>query len=716
MKRILLSCFIGVALVAFTAQLRAAANPDIELLRKKFTAELLEPPVQEAPIRTLINTLQPDGTWPGIDYIDTARTAFQHTRHLANLVQMSRAYKKKGSPLAGNKELKKALSLSLDYWLQHNFICENWWNNEIGTPDNLTAVLLMMDNSLTKEQIEKTSAITGRAHINAWGARQSGDRIKIAGIQAKNALFMRDTETFEMLMKVIESEIRFVPFEQRGLMYDYSFHHRDDKVNNTLSYGLGYAESFVEWADKVAGTRYQFSAGSIKLLTDYYLDGICKMMVFGKYPDPGATNRDITRPRSGSAASATLPGRLLNISDYRKGELQEIVDIRRNNAKPTLSFGAFYWHSEHYTHQRPSYFASVRMFSTRNNNMEEPYNGEGLMNHHRGDGTNYLSLTGAEYFNLSPVYDWQKIPGTTVMQKPALPSETQIQKAGVMEYAGAVTDGTYGAVGFDFISPHDPLKARKSWFFFDSEYVCLGAGINSSGGLPVATTLEQCKLEGSVTAGGQALPQGEHPLDKAAWVFHANVGYIFPEPAKAVLSNGPQTGSWFRINRQTSSSKQELSMDVFKLWINHGARAANASYAYIVMPAATLEQVKAASANPNVEVLSNTPGLQAVWHKGLHILQAVFYKSGEITFGNGLKLAAGGPCILMCKLEGGNIREVSVSDPLRTHSKVYFSINRKLNLSGTARSYWNEAKGISETTVEMPQAPYAGKSLTLRNE
>jgi chondroitin AC lyase len=30
-----------------------------------------------------------------------------------------------------------------------------------------------------------------------------------------------------------------------------------------------------------------------------------------------------------------------------------------------------------------------------------------------------------------------------------------------------------------FKSVHDPLKAHKAWFFFDNEYVCLGAGINS---------------------------------------------------------------------------------------------------------------------------------------------------------------------------------------------------------------------------------------------
>jgi len=42
-------------------------------------------------------------------------------------------------------------------------------------------------------------------------------------------------------------------------------------------------------------------------------------------------------------------------------------------------------------------------------------------------------------------YDWQKIPGTTVVQKPSLPPETEIQKRGLTEFVGAVTNGKMGA-------------------------------------------------------------------------------------------------------------------------------------------------------------------------------------------------------------------------------------------------------------------------------
>lgn len=695
----------------------AFGQSDIAIIRKRVVDELLSPSVNETFVADLISTQNSDGTWPGIDYIDTSNTGFQHSRHLNNLVRMSHAYVKKGSKLRGKRNLKNAIYRALDYWLANDFICENWWWNEIGTPDNLTSVLLFMDKNLTPGQIEQTSEITGRGHLEARGARPSGDRIKIGGIQAKNALFKRNKDVFDKTIKVIESEIKFSPGVV-GMQPDYSFHHRNDRVNNTLSYGLAYADSFAEWAAYVAGTSYKFSDQQINMLVDYYLDGICKMMAFGKFADPGTHNRDITRKKNAGASDTKTPERLLSATDYRKNELEEIVNIRLEKVQPTLSFGKYFWQTEHYSHQRPGYFASVRMFSDRNANMEWPYNGEGLLNHHRGDGTNYLSVTGLEYLNLAPVYDWQKIPGSTVMQKKSLPAENEIQKYGTMDFVGAVTDGLYGAVGFDFASPHDPLKARKSWFFFDDEYVCLGAGIKSSSANHVATTIEQSHLQGDVVIRSndkiQTAAAGEQQFAHTAWVYHNHTGYVFPGTAGVNLYNQAASGSWFSVSRQSANSKEEVKMDVFKLWIDHGAQLEDAAYQYIVYPGVTADEVENACKNPAVDIVSNTPGIQAVRHKDLGITQAVFYKSGQIQLADGLLLRIDSPGIIMIKQSDLRISQISVSDPSRKLDRLHLSVNR--NISGKGDNYtiaWNQDKSVSEVSIDLPEDEYAGSSVTI---
>src|SRR5690606_26478697 len=136
---------------------------------------------------------------------------------------------------------------------------------------------------------------------------------------------------------------------------------------------------------KTVGTRYSFPEKSTSLLIDYFLDGICKSMVNGKYPDPGAMNRDLSRKGQLRAADATLAENLLKASNYRRAELEEIAAVRKGEIKPNFTWNRFFWHSEYFSHQRPGYFASVRMHSSRNHTMEQPHNEEGLKMHHVGD-------------------------------------------------------------------------------------------------------------------------------------------------------------------------------------------------------------------------------------------------------------------------------------------------------------------------------------------
>ena len=715
------------------------AKSDLDLIHQRVVSELMKPEVDDEKIDELLESIREDGTWPGINYQDVSRTGFEHRNHYANMILLARAYKSKTSTFHKKKKVKQTIELALKNWVDHDYFCDNWWHNQIGTPNGLVTLMLIIGNELPDELVDKAQPIIGRAHIDAGGARPGGDRIKIASIQAKNLIFLGDQEKFGEVVKIIEGEIKFVDwigmqygysfrnvqggFQNRsaggrGIQYDNSFHHRTDGVNNTLSYGLGYADAFVEWAVYTTGTRYSFSDEKLEQLVDYFLDGICKTAVYGKFPDAGAKNRSISREHALRAYNARTAEKLLMTTDYRKNEIQEIADIRNKGIKPTLSHATYFWHSEHFTFQRPDFFTSVRMYSTRTFNMEQPYNSEGLFNHHRGDGTNHISVAGDEYYDIAPVFDYQKVPGTTVMQKPALPSEKEIQKLGLTDFVGAVTDGKYAAVAFDFRSPHDPLVARKSWFFFDGEYVCLGAGISCKKELPVVTTLNQCLLRDDVIVSSEnkqhVIERGENKFEKVDWVFQDGVGYVFPQPTSVNIKNNQATGSWWRINKQSDSPRNEINLDVFKLWLDHGQRPSDASYEYIVVPATTSELLAQNLSRENIEVLVNTPEIQAVKHKELGIIQLVFYKAGEIELVNGLKLKSDSPGVIMIKENGGEILEISVADPNRELGKINFSVSAKVESDDDNCSVvWDGKNNVSLISIALPRGVYAGKSVTV---
>ncbi|WP_020533082.1 polysaccharide lyase family 8 super-sandwich domain-containing protein [Flexithrix dorotheae] len=703
---------VNLVLMLFT--ISAYPKPDLEIVRQRVIEVAMDAGVKDEIIKQRLNDITSDGSWDYINYEDVSRTGFENRNHLSNMVLMARAYKSKKSSYYKSKKLKAAIESALNFWVKKDFICDNWWHNQIGTPTNLVTLLLIMDGDLPGDLVEKTQPIIGRAHLNASGARPSGDRIKIAGILAKNLLYNKDGDGFDEVIEVIEGEIKFAT--GRGMQYDYSFHHRKDRVNNTLSYGLGYAYAFAEWAAYVAGTKYAFSNEKINQLTDYYLDGICKHMVYAKFPDPAAKNRSITREGTLKPQNASTAIKLLKASTYRKNEIEEIIAICLEGEKATTSHATFFWQSEHFTFQRPDFFTSVRMYSTRNNNMEVPYNGEGLYNHYRGDGVNHISITGRELYDIWPVYDWQKIPGATILQKPSLIPEEGIQKDGLTDFVGAITNGNYGAAAFDFISPHDLVKARKSWFFFDDIYVCLGAGISSRSEYPVATTLNQCLLNGEVSVweNGEKklLEKGERELKEVTKIYHDGVGYIFPEPTIVNLQNDQVSGSWFKINRQSDSPKEEVKLDAFKLWLDHGSHPNESAYEYYVVPATSAEGMENHPEN-RVEVLENSKNLQAVTHKGLNLYQIVFYKSGEIQLNDDLILSAESPGLVMIRTDGNEVKEISVSDPGRKLSNLYFSITSKLKSGAeNIQIRWNEKSGKSEISVLLPEGVMAGKSMT----
>lgn len=697
---------------------------DLEIVRERFIEGLLEPEVDEGEIRELLKTARDDGTWPGINYQDTSRTAFEHGRHLSNMVDLARAYRKEESSFYQDEEVGRTVTAALDFWLEHDFICENWWWNQIGTPERIGNVLLIMDDELTAEQTSGAHPIVGRATLDAWGARPGGDLIKIAGIMGKHGLFIRDEEVFNEAMEAIAGEIEYAvergdTSDVRGLQTDWSFHHRHDRVTSTITYGHGYVAAFADWADKVRGTAFAFPDESIALIVNFYLDGICNTMAFCTYPDPGELNRGITRRGALDAHSPELPEKLLRVTSYREDELEAVAQIRRGERSPNLTNSRFFWHTEYYSHQRPDYFTSVRMFSSRNHSMEEPYNSEGLKNHHLGDGFHFLTRNGKEYVDIFPVWDWQKVPGTTVVQKPSLPDPEEIQQRGLTDFVGGVTDGVYGAAAFDFKSPLDPLSARKSWFFFDDEVVALGAAIRSDSDYPVATTLNQSLLSGEIIAadadGPSVLARGEHDPEDILWVHHDKTAYVFSDPMPVRIENRPRDGRWAEITGQSwAASAERVRKDVFTLWLDHGTAPRDARYAYIVVPSVDASDVEPYRSRSPVNILANTAQLQAVEHRGLGLAAVVFYEPGEVRLTDDLVISSEDAGLLMMKTSGEEVREITVSDPSRRLDFIRLQISVRLETEDDRwEAAWNEASGRSNVRIDLPGGEYAGRSVSV---
>lgn len=686
-KLLLVAVVAACSMVAYAGQ-----RTDLEKIRASVRKEYLDSRVTPDSVRPLVSTLGQDGSWADIDYANTSRTGWQHAVHLDRLIAISQACRNATSEME-RRQLLEAVERGLTFWFAHDFVCENWWENKIGTPRRMLAIGYILDDDLDSNLRRGIIRTISVIDVNDYPARPGGDRIQVASNHAKALFYRRDVEGLARIFRVIEQEASFAPMEEimydaagglgvrnrhrpsgRGVQADFSFHHRGDRVNSTLTYGLELPEYYSYWALLLRHTAFSFDPAHTRFVIDYYLDGVCKHLIGGRQKEPGACNRDLVRPDE-QCISATLSERLLQLCDgYRRTELQNYHEAQTGGAYEQPSFARFFWCSEYFMFQRPRYVAAVRMHSVRNMNMEYPHNGEGIRNHFRGDGACHLSVSGDEYVSTLPVYDFSHIPGTTVLSVSTFPPADEVQKEGKSVFVGAVTDSLYGAAAFDFISPRQKLQARKGYFFFDEGYVCLGSGICSDEAGEAVTTIEQCRAQGPVVLrSGVVSPLGGDRLvsDSLRWVWHNGVGYFCLEADSLEVSCVMRQGRWQDCTLLSSYDTLTVEKQLFSLLVRHGSHVCGGQYAYAVAPGLEQSQMDSCAASPFWHVWSNTDAVQAVSNADASLLYVIFYEAGRFRLGDtGQWVGADQPCVMMVR-DG----KVYVSDPTRKLHRITVEYN-----------------------------------------
>jgi len=688
---------MGVALIAAVGKGAAAAESDLETIRARILAPWLEP-VPVADVERLVGAMRPDGSWPDIDYGNQRRSSWPTARHLTNVGVLARAYQSPESRLHGKPELQRAVLGSLDYWLEHDFQNSNWWWNQIGVPRSLAPILLLMEDDLSPAQRDRGLKILRRAKIGMTGQ----NLVWVTEITARRGMLEKDPALVAAAYRRIAEEIHVGTGE--GIQADYSFHQHGPCLYSH-GYGAGFIVDCSRIAAQVAGTRMAFSAEKIAVLSNLILDG-SQWMARGSTTDFGAEGREITRQGQTATHLAAAARYMLELPTGREDEFRALAARASGGDAPALQGNRHFWCSDLMTHHRAGYYTSARMFSRRIVNTDQPCNSEGLKSHHVADGCNLVMRTGREYHDVFPVWDWQKIPGTTVEQMPQLTGSPR--RKGERSFAGGVSDGTYGLAAFDFA--RDALSARKSWFFFDDEYVCLGAGIACPTKNPVVTTVNQCHLVGDVLAAtrteAEKLEPGTHALEKPAWIWHDRIAYVLVQPASVRLSNDLQRGSWSQINQQYPEN--EIARKVFSLWIDHGAGPQDERYAYAVVPEIERTEVEAYVARSPIRVLRNEPALQAVRHEQLDVAGMAFYEGGSVEIGRGLALVADAPCLVLLRTSPGQLT-ISVSHPDNEQSTVRLTVSGELRGEGVRVL---DAGARCQVIFDLPGGANAGSTVT----
>ncbi|MBT4499441.1 MAG: hypothetical protein HOC74_17055 [Gemmatimonadetes bacterium] len=665
-------------------------DPDLQTIKQRMLAPLTDAPDAEH-ARALLDKLSAAGIWPDTDYACQDPAYWKTIYHLYNLLVLARVYRSSGSPLSSDAELKQSIVPALDHWLDNDFTNPNWWYNQIGTPGQLSQILLLLEEDLTSSQRDKGLEILRRAELGMTGQ----NLVWVADITARRALLEDDPELIQDAFQCIADEIR-VSFEE-GIQPDFSFHQHGDCLYSH-GYGAGFASDCSRIAALLAGTRFAFPQEKIDLLTGLILDGH-QWYARGIWQDFGAIGRELVRPGHTAAFLRQIVPHLLPLPTGREPEICALQSRLSDEEAAPLIGNRHFWRSDIMAHHRPSFYASARMYSDRLLNTDQPCNREALKSHHIADGTTCLLRTGREYFDIFPVWDWHKIPGTTVALTPDMAGD--LCRRGSRSFAGGVSDGTSGLAAFDF--ERDGLTARKSFLFLDDEFLCLGAGIDYPEEHPVITTVNQCHLQGEVITLNGSLSPGRHTFSELDWVHHDNIAYFFPTPSKICLENEKRTGSWQEISAYSSAGSAEH--DVFTLWLDHGPQPTSATYAYVVAPGMELSAVQK-GANPDIEILANSPQLQAARHSAQSVTGAAFYQSGKLEIEPGWTISVDQPCLLLLRQGKGEL-SISLANPKNEELRAVVEVSQLLAGDGI------ETTGDhSQISFHLPDGMKAGQSQT----
>lgn len=263
-------------------------------------------------------------------------------------------------------------------------------------------------------------------------------------------------------------------------------------------------------------------------------------------------------------------------------------------------------------------------------------------------------------------WDWNRLPGTTVIHLPLdlleNPEKGTLMARSDVRFSGSSNLGSrYGVFAAHIKTPDiknfDPtFEARKSMFCFDDRIICLGSGItNRTEDYATETTLFQHAWKDGQTpvwmnspVAITNLPYSAKEGGSSRWLVDAyGNGYV-------VVKGDPVRLSISLQHSRNEKTKEPTQGDFATAWIDHGKAPENASYEYAILLDGTPQSTAAFAAAPPYSVLRNDSQVQAVRDHQSGVAGYAFFEEYSGT-DDELILYTDKPCLVMTKSDSGTL-------------------------------------------------------------
>lgn len=685
------------------------------------------------PYRTMLRTLgeraarhrdamaPSDGSlWPGRPFPSFGVTP-------GRLQTMARAYALPGTGLTGDAGLAGAVAAGVDHYRARVYAASarqtgNWWPWQIGVPKALLDAALLVGPHLGERRSRALADavdhfVPERRLAFYRGTSTGANRVDLCTVRLLLAALRSDHEGARRAASALAPVFPLVR-EGDGFYADGSFiQHTHVPYQGT--YGAVLLGGLAALLAVLRGSPWEVEAppGFHEMVersfTPFVHDGLCMDAVSGR-----AVGR---QPYGDHARGRAIASALLLLAESASAERRSrwhgLVKgwALRDAARPMLDHADLALHarlapvvaddavpaldeprghrlmpmSARAVHRGPGWCAALSMASHRVAHYEHG-NGENRRGWHTGAGMLqwWAGGHGDQYSDgFWRTADPYRLPGTTVSTRrlPDGAGEAWGGSCPPARWVGGTTDGRYAAVGQHLYGLGSTLEALRSWFFLDDAVVCLGAGITCADGVPVETVVDNRRTDAALSVG----PGWAH--------LEGHGGYLVPGGGLRTLrehrpgaGEDGQAGEGGQAGRATEGGGTGRATegggtaragaagggrDHVTLWLDHGVDPGSASYLYVLLPGATLDETRArAAGQAGVLPLANTAGRQGVAVPSLGLTAVNFWRGGAAG-----PLTASAPCSVLVRERGDGTAAVTVSDPREDLDSLVVTWNRPVS-------------------------------------
>jgi hyaluronate lyase len=571
----------------------------------------------------------------------------------------------------------------------------NWWHWQIGAPQRLGDILVLMHDALGTTRLAENLATLDFFLPGAGGWMTGANRSDKCLATAVHGILSQNPARMAQARDQLTPVFAYVNSGD-GFRSDGSFI-QHTAVAYTGSYGAELIKGVSRLYSILQGSPWNLTDPQHENLFAWIEHGFAPLFFRGAMPDHvrgravsrrGSTDHGIGHyimrsilmianaapPDRGTPIRAWLRDQAL--SDTSRGfdtgsPLAELSATRELMADTTLPPAPppprhiRFQEMDRVVHRRSNHAFGLSMSSSRvytyesinNEHLRGWFTGDGMLTFHNGD----LSQFENDFW---PTVDPYHLPGVTNPTAPRANASGE-QKYTSQDWVGGAGLAEFGSAGMRLQTWTGDLTGRKSWFFLDDEVVCLGTDITGNSPGAIHTTVENRRLSDaaaeSLVMDGITAPVTlgwEETVANPSWfALEGTGGVFFPSPTTVRIKREARTASWYDINRGYPDTP--VTRNYLTAWIDHGVNPVSASYAYVLLPDANAIATEAYSTSPDVQILSNDPSVQAVQDQSTGVTAAHFWHAGGGTAG---PIASNGPSAVILRQAGATL-EIAVADP-----------------------------------------------------